>query len=442
MLVSVLVLQNVVTFSVNLTDNVMLGRFSQVALSGAAAVNQIQFILQQVTFGIGEGLVVLASQYWGQRQTESIKRIISIAFWCGILTGAILFALASAIPYRLLSLFTPDQAIIVEGMKYLNVMRYTYLIFIITNVLLSGLRSAETVKIAFYISISTFIINAFINYVLIYGNFGAPRLGSVGSALSTLCARIIELIAVIVYLGVYDKKLHLKFRDFLHIDRVLLVDFLHVCMPVVVTYGLFGLSTALQTVILGHMDSDAIAANSVATTSYQVLKTVSTGAASATAVIIAETVGSGRLEKIREYSRTLQLLYVLIGIFTSIVLFAMRPPLLSFYSLTPNARSLSNAFLLVLCVTCIGTAYQMPALSGIVRGGGDTKFVLINDLISIWGIVLPASFLAAFVFHLNPVIVVALLNSDQVFKCGAAAIKVNRYKWIKVLARKEEIKSP
>ena len=437
-LVFLLVLQNLISYGVNLTDNIMLGAYSQNALSGAATVNQIQFVLQQLTMGIGEGLVVLAAQYWGRQKTEPIKGLIAIAFWCGILLGVLFFAVVSIAPYGVLSLFTSEEAIIGEGIKYLDIMRYTYLIFIISNVLLAGLRSVEAVRVAFYTSICTFIINILFNYILIYGNLGAPRLGAEGSAVSTLIARSVELCIIIFYVRFYDKKLLIKLTDLFYIQPKLFRDYLHICMPVVATYGLWGAAVGIQTAILGHLDADAIAANSVSTTFYQVLKTISIGSSSAAAVVIAKTVGSGKISKVKEYSRALQGLFLCIGIFTSVLLFVLRRPLLSFYSLTPEARSLTDSFLLILCVTCIGTAYQMPVLGGIIRGGGDTKFVLVNDLISIWVIVLPCSFVAAFVFHLSPVIVLAILNSDQIFKCVVAAIKVNRYKWIKLLVRKEE----
>lgn len=433
-----LVLQNLVSYGVNLTDNVMLGAYGQNALAGAATVNQIQFVLQQLALGIGEGLVVLAAQYWGRRQTGSIRMLTAIALWSGILLGALFFLVVSLAPRAVLSLFTSDPAIIGEGMKYLDIMRYTYVIFIITNVLLAGLRSVETVRIAFFISVCTFLNNAFVNYILIYGNWGAPRLGVRGSAISTLIARIVELAVVVLYVRMRDQKLFFRMKDLLLIKPTLLRDYLRICMPVVATYGLWGIAVGIQTAILGHLNADAIAANSVATSFYQVLKTVSIGSASAAAVVVAKAVGNGEISKIREYGRTLQVLFLFIGLLTNALLFILRIPLLRFYVLTPQARSFANAFILVLCVTCVGTAYQMPVLGGIIRGGGDTRFVLINDLVSIWGIVLPCSFAAAFVFHLSPVVVVATLNSDQIFKCGVAFFKVNRYRWVKVLAREEE----
>ena len=184
------------------------------------------------------------------------------------------------------------------------------------------------------------------------------------------------------------------------------------------------------------MNDSAIAANSVASTLFQMLKVATIGASSAASILIGKAIGSGEMGKIRSYTQTLQLMFVGIGLITSTLLFLLRVPIVNLYTdLSPETRQMALDFILVLCVTGFGTAYQMPVATGIIRCGGDGKFVMVNDIISIWGIVIPLSFLAAFVFKWPPVAVVICLNSDQVFKCGAAFIKCNRYRWMKKLTR-------
>ena len=195
-----LVLQNVVTLSVNLADNIMLGAYSETALAGVAAVNQIQFIYQQLIMALGDGLVIFGSQYWGKRQTEPLKKIAAAAMHAALVIGVLLFVLVSAFPARAVGVFTTDQPIISEGMKYLRIIRFTYLFFAVTQLLLAALRSTETVKIAFQLSVITFFVNCGINYVLIFGNFGAPRLGAEGAAIGTLAARMIECGVLICYI--------------------------------------------------------------------------------------------------------------------------------------------------------------------------------------------------------------------------------------------------
>lgn len=429
----VLVLNNVIILGVNLADNIMLGNFTEEALAGATACNQLQFIFQQLILGVGNATVMIGSQYWGQKNTGAIKKLASCALICGLVIGGVMFILATFIPHRLVMLFTTSEEIIAEGVTYLKIIKYTYPIFAITNVLLPTLRSIESVKIGFTVSLFTLVTNISLNYILIFGKLGFPEMGAAGAAIATLISRAVELIVVVFYILHVDKKLKRDPNNLFSFDSSLFKTFLVTCIPLIITDGLFGVSTALQTVVLGHMEDAAIAANSVASTLYQLLKVASVGSAGAASVIIGRTVGEGRIEKTKEYAKTMQLIFIGIGILTGISLFLLRTPIISMYKISDEAKVLADGFLLVLCVTGIGTAYQMPTNTGIVRGGGDAKYVLRMDIISIWCIVLPVSFLAAFVWGWHPIAVIACLNADQVFKCIPAVIKCNRFNWMKKL---------
>lgn len=429
----VLVLNNVIILGVNLADNIMLGNFSEAALSGATACNQLQFIFQQLIVGIGNTIVMMCSQHWGQKNNSAIKKLANSALICGLVLGGVMFLLATFMPRQLLMIFTDSEEFIAEGVRYLNIIKYTYPVFALTNILLPTLRAVESVRIGFAVSLFTLITNISLNYILIFGKLGFPAMGSEGAAMATLISRIIELIVVIVYIALIDKKLNWKLRDLCRIELPTLKLFVITCLPLVVCDGLFGVSTALHTAILGHMQDAAISANSVASTLFQLLKVASIGSAGAASVIIGRTIGEGRIDKTKEYAKTMQIIFVVIGIMTGIALFLLRTPIISAYNISDEAKELANGFLIVLSVTVIGTSYQMPTNIGIVRGGGDSKYVLIMDLTSIWGIVLPLSFLAAFVFHWHPIAVIACLNADQIFKSIPAIIKCNRFNWIKKL---------
>ncbi|MBR6259860.1 MAG: polysaccharide biosynthesis C-terminal domain-containing protein [Oscillospiraceae bacterium] len=198
-LLVIIALQQLAALTVNLVDNLMLGRYSELALSGATLVNQLQFVLQQIAAGIGMGIVVLASQYWGQRRIEPIKKIIAIGIKFGFAAGLIFFVLSFVMPHGLLSVFTKDEAVIAEGMRYLRIMCWTYLLFSVSNSLMYALQSVETAIIGTIMSLSTIVINFCLNYVLIYGSFGAPELGIRGAAIATLVSRTVELIIILIY---------------------------------------------------------------------------------------------------------------------------------------------------------------------------------------------------------------------------------------------------
>ncbi|MCQ5387097.1 MATE family efflux transporter [Hungatella hathewayi] len=431
----VLVLQNVVTLSVNLADNMMLGAYSETALAGVAAVNQIQFVYQQLLHALGDGVVIVGSQYWGKNQTVPMKRLASAAMRFGLVLSIALFAVVSLIPYRVMGIFTRDSGIIAEGARYLNIIRFTYLFFAVTQILLATLRSVETVKIAFKLSVLTLFVNCGINYVLINGHFGAPEMGVKGAAIGTLAARILECIVLLLYISKRERKLNLKWRDYLAWDRILTGDYLKVTIPMLTVQGLWGVNTALQTVILGHMTANAIAANSVASTLFLMVKSMAVGSAAATSVMIGKAVGSGDRDRAVSYARSLQRIFVLIGIVSGTLLFFIRIPVLSLYDLSAETREMANTFLIILSVVCVGMSYQMPTNNGIIRGGGNPMFVVKMDLISIWLIVIPVSLFMAFVVKASPVVVVCCLNADQIFKVVPAFLEVRYGNWMRKLTR-------
>ncbi|MBS4194282.1 MATE family efflux transporter [Lederbergia citri] len=430
-------LQNIITFGINLSDNLMIGGYSEYALSGVALANQIQFVLQMLVMGVGEGMVIMASRYWGAKNIVSIKKISSIGMRISILVGLIMWAIIFFFPEAVLSLFTKDANVISEGTKFLKIICFSYIFFSITSILIAILRSVETVKIGFILSISTLIINVCLNYILIYGHFGFPSLGVQGSAIATLTSRIIELMIIIIYVKRFDQKIYLKLRDFIHVELDLFKQYINLGSPIIMSNFIWGLAMAVQTAILGHMGAAAIAANSIATTVFGIVAVAVFASASATTVLIGKTIGEGNVNKIKSYAKTLQILYVIIGFFTGVLLFLTKGLVLDFYTISEEARSLALQFMTILSISVIGTAYQMPALTGIVRSGGDTKFVLINDTIFMWMIVLPASALCAFVFNLSPLITFICLKSDQILKCFVAIVKVNRFRWIRTFDSKE-----
>ena len=431
----VLVLQNVITISVNLADNIMLGAYAEVSLSGVAAVNQVQFVFQQILTGIGEGAIIIGTQYFGKRQMEPVKRVGAIAMRFALAVAVILFIVVSLIPERIVGIFTTDAAIIAQGVEYIRIIRFTYIMFAVTQILLAILRSTGVVKIALALSVSTLIVNCCINYTLIYGHFGAPRLGVTGAAIGTLTARAIELIILLVFIVFKEKNLHLRLKDVVIRDRSLTGTYFKVTIPVLIVSSLWGLNNATQNAILGHMTARAIAANSVASTMFMLVKSMAIGAAATASFFIGKTIGEGDMDKLKSIAKTLQVLFVCIGIFSGIVLFLIRIPILSLYKLEPETRVMANRFLMVLSVTVATMSYQMPTNSGIIKGGGDTRYMMIMDLVSIWGIVIPLSFIMAFVVKASPLVVVCCLNADQVFKCVPAFIKCNYGHWAKKLTK-------
>ena len=431
----VVALQNVVTYSVNMVDNIMLGRLSQEALSGAATVNQIFFMVDQFALSIGNTLVAIAAQYWGQKKLQPIRTLTGIALKLGLIVSAVIIAICAFFPDQVLRIFTNSPEIIAEGKQYLFIIMWTFALFIVSNILMAALRAVGTVKIAFYTSVVSLCINAFGNYVLIYGKMGFPQLGIRGAAISTLIARIAELLIVVIYIAKVDKKLDLFHRDLFKFNRDLKRDYTKVYIPIMISQVLWGVSVPMQTAILGHLSADAIAANSVATTFYQYLKVVVLAMSATSAVLIGNAIGRGNMREIKQEARTISVIDVAVGICLGLLLIALRKPLLSLYNLDATATDLALTLIVLMGFIMMTMSYQMPVSFGLIQGGGDAKFTMKMNMISTWCIVMPLSFMAAFWWKLPVPLVVLVIQSDQIFKCLPTFIHFRKYTWMKKLTR-------
>ena len=428
-------LQNVVAYSVNMADNLMLGSYSQVTLSGAATVNQIFFMVQQLSVGICDTLVIIGSQYWGRQNIRSLRKVGGCGLKLAAGGGLLIWALCLIFPSQLMAIFTTDASIASEGMAYMAIIKYTFVLFLITQAILATLRCAETVRIAFIVSCVSLVVNVGINYCLIFGKFGLPEMGIRGAAIGTLIARIVELIIVLVYALKVDQKVRLFSENPLKKDPGISHDFSVLAPQILVQELFWAVSIPLQSAILGHLSSDAIAANSIATTFYQYLKVVVRAMASASAVMIGSAIGRGNMEEVKREGRTLSVIDLIIGAILGLILFLLHKPLLSMYSLTPEAYVMADQLLVLMAFLMVTMGYMMPVMNGILRGGGDAKFTLYVNMISTWAVVVSLSFMSAFWWKLPVVWVVFFSQSDQVFKAPIAFLRFRTYKWAKKLTR-------
>ena len=428
-------LQNIITYAVGLADNVMVSSLGELAVSGVYLCNQIQVMLQMLVAGFGAAMVVLGAQYWGKGDSKSVKILVGIAMKFVSVFAIVLWFLVFFFPEQVLGLFTSDRLVIEEAVEYAQVICFTYIFFCLTNVLVSSLRCVGTVRIGLYLSIISFITNVFLNWVLIYGNLGAPALGVKGAAIATLISRIIEFAIVVFFVRFIDKKLMIRIADIYHSNKTLLKDFFRYGFPVILGDIMWGLNLAVQGAIVGRLGAASIAAVSIANNAFSILSVGVYGTANASAVIIGNTVGEGDIDKIKRYTKKLQLVFLGVGVLTGLLMFSIKDYILMLYDLNEETLQIARSLLNVLSVTVIGTSYQMSTLTGIVRAGGSTSFVLINDRIFVWLVVIPLSCITAFVVKAPTWVVYLCLKIDQILKCSVAVVKVNRFNWIKKLTK-------
>lgn len=428
-------LQNLVTFSVNLADGVMVGALGDAAVSGMYMGNQIQTLLQVFNAGIEGSILILAAQYWGKRDTASIRKIVALGIRFSIIAGIVLTAVCAAAPEQIIRLFTKDADTIRTGSEYLRIVCFSYLFFCITQSLIAAMRSVENARIGLYVSLCSLAVNVILNYVLIYGNLGFPAMGIEGAAIATLIARMIETAIILFYVFVYDKKLKFRFSDLLVTDKNLLHDLIKYGLPIVAGQLVWAVNMLASSAIMGRQTAvGAVAAMSIAGTINNLAYVVMNGMSGAVGIITGKTIGAGLVDKMKEYAKTVQILFVTLGLLTGLAVFLLRDPFISLYAVSDEAVAEAVSYINVLSITIIGTCYQATCLFGLVKSGGDISFVFKNDFIFVFFVVLPSAIIAT-ACHAPAWVVFACLKCDQVLKCFVAIVKVNSYNWMKNLTR-------
>lgn len=431
-------LQNLVTFLVGLADNVMVGTLGDTAISGVYMGNQIQTLLQLFSGGIEGAILVLSAQYWGKRDTESIKKIVAIGLRFTLVFGLLLTAVCAIIPRSVISLFTNDIPTVESGAEYLRIVSFSYVFFCLTQALIAAMRSVETARIGLYVSVASLFTNFILNYLLIFGKLGFPELGIRGAAVATLISRIVEALIMTLYVLFADKKLRFRLKDTLKMDKTLLRDFIKYGAPLIAGQLVWAVNMLSNSAIMGRQARDGVvAALSVANTLHNLAYVVMNGMSSAVGIIVGKTIGRGEEKLVREYAVTTQVLFIILGLLTGGTLRLIRDPYISIYNISPAAIAEARSLINVISVTIIGTCYQAACLFGLVKSGGDIAFVFKNDCIFVFLIVLPSALIAS-ALSAPPWVVFACLKCDQILKCFVAAVKINRFKWMKNLTRQND----
>ena len=427
-------LQNLVTFAVSFADNVMIGSLGDDAISGVYIGGQLQSVLQMFVGGIEVAILILAAQYWGKKDTQSIRKVVSIGIKFALAVGLLSSLVAVLFPQWVIRAFTTEPGVIQEGAAYVQIVGFTYLFFSVSQVMIAAMRSVETARIGLYISCMALVINVCLNYVFIFGHFGFPAMGVRGAALATLVSRILEMCVGVGYVFFVDKKLRFGLKDLLHTDRQLLRDFIRYGLPVIGGQVVWAINSLANTKILGYYSAGVIAAASITGMLHNLVYVWMNGMSSAVGIITGKTVGAGQYEKMKEYSKTVQMIFLFVGLISGAAVFLARDGFISLYNASPEAQAYSRQFINVISVTIIGTCYQAACLFGLVKSGGDISFVFKNDTIFVFLVVIPSSLLAMWL-GAPPWVVFACLKCDQILKCFVAIVKINRYNWMKNLTR-------
>ncbi len=433
-LVIPIVIQNLLSAAVNSADVVMLNYVGQSSISAVSLAANYAGVLFMIYYGLGTGASMLSAQYWGKGDIQPIRVIQGIALRFSLLITLCFSAFAFFAPQLMMKLFTNDAELIAIGAGYLRVMSVTYLCWGVVEIYLAILRSIGRVTVSMVLNVMAFSLNIFLNAVFIFGLFGAPKLGATGVAIATALSRIIELIGCIV-VSLFSQDIRLYPGYMFLRNRVLFQDFIRLSLPALLNDLAWSVAFSMYSVILGHMGSDAVAANSLVVVVRNFGTVLCFGTASAGGILLGNVMGEGDMERAKEYASKLMKLTVITGAIGGLLVLCATPFVLHFAKLSETAMHYLKYMLLINTYYIMGTAVNTTLIAGVFRAGGDSRFGLICDTIDMWGYAVPLGFLAAFVLKLPVLWVYFLLCTDEFVKWPWVIRHYRSQKWLKNITR-------
>lgn len=432
-LVLPMALQNLMSSFVSASDALMLGLLDQASLSAVSLATQVQFVLSLFHAALTIGATILASQYWGKRDTDAVEQVLAISLRFSILVSLVFSLAAALMPAFLMGLFTSEESLISLGIPYLQIVSPSYLFQGISQIYLCIMKnSGRTPRSTLYGS-SAMVLNLLLNSILIFGLWGAPKLGIQGAALATTLSRAAELLLVVLENCRRDQ-VRIRISCLKQPSRKLQKDFLHYTAPVMANELVWGCGFTMFSVIMGHLGSDAVAANSVANIVKNIIACVCMGIGSGSGILVGNALGAGKLEDAKHLGDRLCRLAILAGILSGILILLLRPLLLNLSTnLSPAARTYLKSMLLICGYYMIGKSINSTVIAGIFCAGGDTRFGMVCDAVTMWLVIVPLGALAAFVWKLPVLAVYFLLNLDEIIKLPAVYRHYKQYRWVKDL---------
>lgn len=434
-LVLPLALQNLMTALVSASDALMLGLLDQSSLSSVSLATQVQFVLNLFYAALTIGATVLAAQYWGKGDREAVERVLAIALKGSMAVSLVFFLAAFFCPQFLMQIFTDDPELIRLGLPYLRIVSWSYLFMGVSQIYLCIMKnSGRTMRSTAYGS-SAVVLNLLLNTLLIFGLLGFPKMEIAGAALATTVSRAVELGLVLLENRKKDQ-VRIRMKYLREGSPVLRKDFVRYTSPVMANELVWGCGFTMFSVIMGHLGSDAVAANSIANIVKNIIACMCLGIGTGSGILVGNELGRGALDRAREYGGRLCRIAVAAGAVSGAVLLVCSPLVqLLAVSLSEQAHEYLRVMLMICAYYMVGKAVNSTVVAGIFCAGGDTKFGLLCDAVTMWVIIVPVGMLAAFVWKLPVLTVYFLLNLDEFVKLPAVYRHYKKYLWVRNLTK-------
>lgn len=436
-LVFPIMIQSFMLALVSATDAAMLGMVNQESLSAVSLAGQVQFVLSLFVTGIAAGTGIIAAQYWGKQDPDSIERVIPVALRANLICGVLFTLCAFFTPGALMRIFTNEFSLIELGAAYLRMVSPSYLLCAVSQIHLIVLKNTGAAADSSRISSSTVALNIILNAVLIFGLFGFPALGVRGAALATSIARAVELVWSMWTVG-RRRVVRVRWKSLHRQDPILAGDFWKYTRPVLAASMVWGIAYTLYSVIIGHMGTDAVTANSIVSIAKSLLSCLIRGVGGGAGILVGNLLGAGELEKAREYGGRLTRLAILIGCLSGGTLMLLSPWIVRMVGYGETASRYLQGMLLFCGVNMAFQAVNHVVLDGIFCAGGDSRFDMVGNIGAMWCFSVPMGFLAAFWLRLPVLAVYCIVNMDEIVKIPAVYIHYKKYIWLRNITRQEQ----
>ena len=440
-----IILQNLITTSLGFVDTFMVGLLGNDQLSAVTAANTPIFLVQVIIFGLMSGLTVLVSQYWGRGDAESINRVMGVAAYAGLAVSGTAALLLLLLPTQVMTLVTDNARLIELGAPYVRIVGVSYVFNALSSVYVGMQRSTENPGFGMKVFAASMLLNTCLNYCLIFGRLGAPRLEIVGAAAATLASRVVEFLIVLVY-ALRSRREPLIPGALFRPGRAMMKSAVVYAGPVIVNETLWGLGTSMMTVIMGHMaaSADILSAYAIMGNIDKFSTVACFGVAGAAAVIVGKQIGEqADREEVYRVSCCLLAVSFLLGLVIAGTLAALLPtvfvPILyPLFSLTDTARSAAVDMCLVYIVMMPLKSFDITNITGILRAGGDARTAAILDLCPLWLVAVPLTALTGLIFNAPVALVCLSIYSENVCKMPLGILRLRSRKWINDVTAREE----
>lgn len=436
-IVAPIAFQYLMSSLVTASDAFMLGFLDQDSLSASSLAGQIAFIFSLFYGAFVFGLTVLAAQYWGKGDKKTAEEVLAITMRYSLLVGLIFTLTTALVPKQIMMIFTSDSMLIESGAKYLRMVSLSYLLTGFTQAYFGMMKVCSRAKLSSVIGSLSVVINIIFNALLIFGIGFFPKMNIEGAALATVLARIFEAIMVII--AVLQKlcpslnlKLMLKSDN-----KELHKDYWKYTVPLLINQIGWGGGVTMYSVIMGHLGSDAVAANSIASIVRSMIASLCWGIASGVGIIIGGMLGRNELLEAKKAGGSFVRLSIWIGAASGVVILAVTPLVLHFIHLAPQAQHYLKYMMLMAAYYIIGNSLNSTIISGIFPSGGDTRFGMCCDVITLWVVVVPMGMIGAFVLDLPVLAVAFILTLDEFVKIPAVYKHYMKYKWVKNITKEQ-----